>query len=374
MRKKNLILAFFILLTFLIKGQDTIIKADRSNFILCKVTRVTPMTVFYTENKIGKSIPKNEISYYSTHEIQSLKEKEAQVKKLTDYKFYFKEDVLKNSKYKFSISEVVDARLNKKKPIGSVLFGMAIHKKTVGNDSIAEEMESGFDKIRQCFDSSNPIILVINQINIRFVYSYGKTKTKGAKEDLEMNVSLEYYKINGNTYDLIYQQYYSHKHNASWEFSATNGVSMAFSEAIKLGFEDFDKELSFNRPLNNLKLSYNDFNKLYKLKPSQEVNKKNIKDGIYFSCRDIYLNRPAIIQDFDLKDSLDNGRCLFIFKTNSTVFHKSYAIIRAGKIFIHFEDYWYKKVLFADDGKLYYASKKDTSIATKNSIDFETGN
>ncbi|HWY11601.1 MAG TPA: hypothetical protein VN026_09765, partial [Bacteroidia bacterium] len=135
MRKKNLILAFFILLTFLIKGQDTIIKADRSNFILCKVTRVTPMTVFYTENKIGKSIPKNEISYYSTHEIQSLKEKEAQVKKLTDYKFYFKEDVLKNSKYKFSISEVVDARLNKKKPIGSVLFGMAIHKKTVGNDS-----------------------------------------------------------------------------------------------------------------------------------------------------------------------------------------------------------------------------------------------
>ncbi len=129
MKKVIPLFLFFVLISFCIKGQDTIIKNDRTTLILCKVTRVTPTTIFFTENKIGKSILLNEVSHYSTHEIQSIKEKEILTKEAPDYKFYLKEEVLKNSKYNFSISEVVDARLNKKKPIGSVLFGMGLQKK-----------------------------------------------------------------------------------------------------------------------------------------------------------------------------------------------------------------------------------------------------
>lgn len=49
---------------FVMKGQDTIIK-KAGEVILCKITKVTSANVFYTENKIGKSIPLSETGYVS---------------------------------------------------------------------------------------------------------------------------------------------------------------------------------------------------------------------------------------------------------------------------------------------------------------------
>ena len=47
--------------------QDTIVvtKDYKKEVVLCKITKVTSLNIFYTENKIGKTIPIKEVNYYS---------------------------------------------------------------------------------------------------------------------------------------------------------------------------------------------------------------------------------------------------------------------------------------------------------------------
>lgn len=52
------------MLPILLRSQDTIIKKS-NEIILCKITKVTSANIFYTENKIGKSISINETGYCS---------------------------------------------------------------------------------------------------------------------------------------------------------------------------------------------------------------------------------------------------------------------------------------------------------------------
>jgi hypothetical protein len=59
---KRIILVLLIPIAF--KAQDTIIK-KAGEVILCKITKVTTANIFYTENKIGKTIPISETGYYS---------------------------------------------------------------------------------------------------------------------------------------------------------------------------------------------------------------------------------------------------------------------------------------------------------------------
>lgn len=63
---KKLILLTGIIISFQAKSQDTIFKKDNTS-ILCKVTKVTSTTIFYTETKIGKSIPLSDVSRYSNN-------------------------------------------------------------------------------------------------------------------------------------------------------------------------------------------------------------------------------------------------------------------------------------------------------------------
>lgn len=73
---KKLIL--LLLLPFAIKGQDTIFKKDNT-LIYCKITKVTSSMVFYTENKIGKSISITDVNRYTSNKTnESIKENEVE--------------------------------------------------------------------------------------------------------------------------------------------------------------------------------------------------------------------------------------------------------------------------------------------------------
>jgi hypothetical protein len=77
---KKLILALLMCLAFLnnFKAQDTIIKKN-GEVILAKITKVTSANIFYTENKIGKSLSLSEIGYYTNLPRKAESEAEAKV-------------------------------------------------------------------------------------------------------------------------------------------------------------------------------------------------------------------------------------------------------------------------------------------------------
>lgn len=60
-------LLLLLILPYVFKGQDTIFKKDNTT-IICKITKVTSSMLFYTENKIGKSISISDISKYSNQQ------------------------------------------------------------------------------------------------------------------------------------------------------------------------------------------------------------------------------------------------------------------------------------------------------------------
>ncbi len=72
MKKLLLSIALFLTIFTQVKSQDTIfVKKDKKvDNILCKITKVTSMNIFYTESKVGKSLPLKEVMSYSKSKIQ----------------------------------------------------------------------------------------------------------------------------------------------------------------------------------------------------------------------------------------------------------------------------------------------------------------
>lgn len=62
---KNLFTVLLFGSFFYSPAQDTII--TKNSTIICKVTKVTSMNIFYTENSIGKNIEKSEVKYFTQH-------------------------------------------------------------------------------------------------------------------------------------------------------------------------------------------------------------------------------------------------------------------------------------------------------------------
>lgn len=72
MKKLLLSIALFLTIFTQVKSQDTIfVKKDKKvDNILCKITKVTSMNIFYTESKVGKSLPLKEVMSYSKSKSQ----------------------------------------------------------------------------------------------------------------------------------------------------------------------------------------------------------------------------------------------------------------------------------------------------------------
>lgn len=112
---KKLFTIVFLSFLFNLHAQDTlVIKKDT---ILCKITRVTSMNIFYTENKVGKSIAISDVSYYSKPKTiqQEIKTPVFEMKtkdvKISDELFYMRESL---------------ARYHKQYATGMVFYGLGV--------------------------------------------------------------------------------------------------------------------------------------------------------------------------------------------------------------------------------------------------------
>ncbi len=285
-----------------------------------------------------------------------------------DYKVKIRWNAFEGSKYNFSIVNVIDARLNKDKSIGSLLSGW-YKKKTVGNDSLGPELTAFFKAKRPMFDTSTKIILVIKQLNIRYLKGY--SMLSGRFEAFENVVSLDYYKIKGNTCALFYQQYFRHKEDAT--NSETNfAINFTLSETLKFAFNDFNDQLKNHKSFSLAGLDVPAFCNSFNDKPKQVINNQNIKDGIYLSCRDFYLNQPTLLDDYNLSDNISEKP--ITIKSSNGIIAKAFAIVLAKKIFIYVTDNKYREAVLDNNASLSFTEfDAEGNVGVNRYIDLETG-
>src|ERR1035437_359613 len=86
-----------------------------------------------------------------------------------DYSVSLKDGTFEGMRYNFTLLKIIDGRLDKTKPIGNLHSNLSFSdKETVGNDSLCDQMNIFLNKSKANFlDTSNRIIVVLNQLNLR---------------------------------------------------------------------------------------------------------------------------------------------------------------------------------------------------------------
>ena len=265
-----------------------------------------------------------------------------------DYKVSINEKSFEDESFNFFVQKVIDARLNKQKPIGALVAGFSLNKQTVGNDSLDYEMNALFARKPEIFNASTKVIMVINQLNLRYIKS-----ADGKKTDLEFSVAIDYYLAEAKTYGLLYQQFFKYKVNTKSADKITRDINKGFSETIKNALTDFKKQLNTNKAVVRKECNTDSLIQFLTGKPEQMVTKQVIKDGLYFSCKDLYLNNPGVVSNYFFTDSTGLGQRPLIVRASGYIMERVYAIVRAKKIFVYTGGGNYKEALLGDDGKLF---------------------
>jgi hypothetical protein len=279
-----------------------------------------------------------------------------------EYKVTLQDKYFKKIKYNFSVLKVVDGRLNKQKPIGFIVerIHQQLKQMWVGNDSLEGNMNAFFKSKSQLFDTSLKIMLVVNQCNLRHIYGY--SATGGKEQEVEIKISLDYYKLNGDKCELIYQQYYKYTKDAKFISKATKAINASFSEAIRFALIDFNQQVALKKIPAGEGVTLDSLLHFIYNKHSQLVTNQNIKDGLYFSCKDVYLNKPGIFKDFSFDTSLIGIQPILI-TTNSYTIGKAFAIVKQKRIFVYINNNSYREALLSNDGELYFPNVTRTILS-----------
>ena len=271
-----------------------------------------------------------------------------------DYKVTLQEKSFEEENYNFLIQKVIDARLNKQKPIGSLVAGFSLNKETVGNDSLAEQMISVFNSKSEVFDGKLKVAMVINQLNLRYIK--GITTRGRELDELEYTIAVDYYKVGDKSYGLLYQQFFKYKAGIKSGKNTAKDLDKIFSETIKKAFTDFKKQLKDSKAFVRKELNADTLLQFLAGKPLQVINSQNIKEGLYFSCKDLYLNNPGVVSYYSFTDSMGIGQRPTIVKAPAYVLERVYAIVIGHRIFLYIGGGNYKEAVFGDDGKLFIPS------------------
>ena len=265
-------------------------------------------------------------------------------------------------KFNFSIVKVIDGRLNKQKPIGSLTAGFSFNKETVGNDSLGEQMTLFFKNKPNIFDASTKVILIINQLNLRYIR--GTNEMGGKKEELEVLISLDYYLAGEKTSGLLYQQYYKHRENVTFVAKVSKGINVAVSEALINAMTDFKNQINENKVIVRKEFSNDSLFQFFANKPTQVITNQNINDGIYFSIKDLYLNKPGVVNNYYFNDSTAIGQKSISVKSTGYKLDRVYAIVKSKRLFIYIGGGNYKEALLSDDGKLFFPDITSSNISS----------
>jgi hypothetical protein len=268
-----------------------------------------------------------------------------------NYKLTLLEKSFEDESFNFFIQKVVDARLNKEKPIGALVEGFSLNKETVGNDSLGYQMTALFNRKPEIFNASLKVIMVINQLNLRLMKS-----ADGKKEELEFSIAIDYYQSGEKSCGLLYQQFFKFKQPVKSATKIAKDIDKGFTETIKKALVDFKKQIKKNKAIVRKEFETGLLFQFLENKPAQVVNSQNVQDGLYFSCKDLYFNNPGVVSNYSFTDSAGLGQRPLIVRVPGYLMERVYAIVRGRRIFIYAGRGNYKEAVFGDDGKLFIPS------------------
>lgn len=283
-----------------------------------------------------------------------------------DYKIGILEKTFEDESFNFFIQKVVDARLNKQKSIGLVVTGFSTDSKTVGNDSLDYQMNTVFGKKPEIFNAATKVIMVINQLNLRYINA--TTDVSGKEEAIEFSIAIDYYLKEGKTCGLLYQQFFKFKENVKSVNKIAKDINKGFSETIKKALKDFEKQLKTNKAVVRKEFNADSLLQFLSTHPNQVITNQNVKDGLYFSCKDLYLNNPGVIDKYSFTDSTELGQRPLIVSSPGYVMERVYAIVREKRIFIYLGGGNYKEAVLSADGKLFFPDVTSATISTDAKI------
>jgi hypothetical protein len=115
----------------------------------------------------------------------------------------------------------------------------------------------------------------------------------------------------------------------------------------------------------------------FRSKPTPVLTMQNIQDGVYFSCRDLYLNQPGVVPTLSFPDTALIGKEPVVLSSSNYVIDKAFALVKNKRIFIYIREHNYKEAMLGEDGKLFFPyvtswsngdAPKETSLLSGASI------
>jgi hypothetical protein len=269
-----------------------------------------------------------------------------------DYVFTLTDNAFHKAKYRFSIARVIDARVNDTVPIGFIP-GFSGRPQSIGNDSLTFDLADFFQNDKDHFDTLNNIVLVVNQINF----------TIDQAQNVEMLLSLDYYLVRDNKHSLLYKQYCRHIKNVKTVMVRSNAVNIAFTKAMEAAFDDFSQQLEAGNSSVVYEMDATALTTSVASTPTPVISNQNLKDGMYFSCRDLYLNKPGLTSGYTLPDTNMLGTEQVSTRNEKTSF-APFACVINKKIFINTGNDYYRQALLSDSGKVYFHNVNRYSVST----------
>lgn len=260
-------------------------------------------------------------------------------------------------KYNFSVTNVIDARINQKNAVGYYYGGLLNKKLSVGNDSLDKELIRFFNKYSKSFYEPTKIILVINQLNLTEI------KFKNA-DDFEFTLAFDYYRVVGNTARLEYSQFIKFDKGAGT--IKENSIAKGFSEAMAFAFLQFKNQLMYYKPLVFTPLLLEDLKVKLTEKLTKRICEAKINEGLYFNINQLLKNAPVISSGCTISNdsTLLSGKTTSI-NCNSYLVKKAFAIVKNEQLYLYISDGVYLPAEIESNGDIYL---KDLYYKRKNNV------
>ncbi|MGZ3865212.1 MAG: hypothetical protein ACXVC6_03850 [Bacteroidia bacterium] len=249
--------------------------------------------------------------------------------------------VFQDLKFKFSVVSFLDGRLNTEKPSGYYFDKLNNKRETIGVDSLSKELNSFFAKSAS-FDSSNKFILVLNQLN------YKETEYKVHYFDL--TIAIDYYKVAGNKCVLFYRQYYNYFDKSGFE--RVKVLNDHFSVTLIKAFREFEDQLRLFKVISTDIYDTTNLISSLKGKPSREITNQNLKEGLYFNVKELYLNQPGYTSEYFMSDTSNLGDESISLMAKDYLLNQVYAIVLHKKMYINIGNGFYTYAEINNNGDL----------------------
>ncbi len=269
------------------------------------------------------------------------------VKNLKAYEVKLTGSVFKGERYEFAFAKFIDARLNYNKPVGYTRMGVSNRvEELVLNKKFNEYCDSVFNIKGIKYEGRIKLIPVFTQITIQETHS-------GGDEFSNVSLAMDFYKIEGDSCFLYYSSFT--KVNSVNGFDITKKHGKNLSTAISVIFSNLNVFVSQESPLiKPAKISIGQLRDTLEIM-NNTFHDAPLKEGIYFSCRDLINNEPSA--DFaDLISNVDTSKNELFFSESTIFFRRNYffAFVKKNTLYVHLKDLTYHRANIDKRNRLAY--------------------